>query len=508
MTESRTRGQFHFSLRAARVSGPSNLSDCKKACAVFLLCAATAIACSAQTLTTLFSFDGSANGANPGDMILVQGLDGDFYGTTEEGGSLGGGTVFKISPAGTLTTIYNFCGSSDCTDGIVPRGGLVQATNGHFYGTTLGGGANGKGTIFEVTSEGAEKILYSFCSETNCADGGSPFAGLIQASDGNFYGTTSAGGNNSTSCPSDGCGTVFNVTPTGTLTTLYAFCTQALCADGAEPLAGLVQGTDGNLYGTTSVGGIGFGTIFRVSAKGTVSTLHTFDSSDGAFPEAGLVEAESGFYGTTSEGGAKSSYGTVYKIMAPGTLGAESFDGSHGAFPSAGLVLATDGNLYGTTSAGGGNPQNCKMSPGCGTLFKMGPGRLLTSLYTFCLQTGCPDGFSPAGGLVQGTDGNFYGTTGAGGLGFHGTVFSLSVGLGPFIKTLPISGKVAAPVFILGTNLTGATSVTFNGTPAAFTVVSSSEITTTVPTGATSGTVQVTTPSGTLLSNVAFRVTP
>jgi uncharacterized repeat protein (TIGR03803 family) len=483
--------------------------------AVFLLCATVASTSHAQSFSTLFSFDGT-NGTQP-VASLVQGLDGNFYGTTESGGYVGGGfgpagTVFKITPSGTLTTLYDFDDCETCVDGGSPEAGLVLATDGNFYGTTVGGGANGgasKGTVFQITPGGTLTTLYSFCAKTNCADGSGPAAGLVQATHGNFYGTTSGGGSNDTSC-SGGCGTVFKITPSGTLTTLYSFCSQANCSDGTQPLAGLVQAADGSLYGTTRLGGAsGYGTTFKMSRSGILTTLHSFDLNDGAFPYAELVQgADGNFYGTTNEAGLY-SYGTVFKMTPAGAVAGSAFDGAEGAFPSAGVVQATDGNFYGTTSAGGsGSSQGCDPTPGCGTIFKVDPKGVLTTLYSFCIQTNCPDGNSPIGGLVQGTDGNFYGTTSTGGSGYNGTFFRLSVGLRPFVKTLPTSGKAGASVIILGTNLTGATGVSFNGTAAAFTVVSSSEITTSVPSGATSGTVQVTAPSVVLLSNVGFRVRP
>ena len=179
-----------------------------------------------------------------------------------------------------------------------------------------------------------------------------------------------------------------------------------------------------------------------------------------------------------------------------------------GSAPVAGLVQATNGDFYGTTPNGGAGSY---CGGGCGTVFRITPSGRLTTLYMFCSQTGCTDGSSSHAPLVQATNGDFYGTTVLGGANDTcpsgcGTVFSLSLGLGAFVETQPTSGKVGSAVKILGTNLTGATSVTFKGTAAVFTVKSASEITTTVPTGATTGTVQVVTPSGTLSSNVAFRV--
>jgi uncharacterized repeat protein (TIGR03803 family) len=222
--------------------------------------------------------------------------------------------------------------------------------------------------------------------------------------------------------------------------------------------------------------------------------LHNFQGPDGDEPDAGLVQGANGnFYGTTAQGGANGD-GTVFKITLTGTLTTlHSFDGTDGSLPAAALIQATDGNFYGTTVAGGTD----------GTVFKITPSGKLTTVHDF----DGTDGISPQAALVQGTNGKFYGTAPFGGTSSDGTIFILSVGLGPFVETQPTSGKVGEPVKILGTDLTGATSVTFNGTAAVFKVVSASLITTNVPTGATTGTVQVKTPRGTLRSNVVFRVT-
>jgi uncharacterized repeat protein (TIGR03803 family) len=465
----------------------TKLNGWKQVFSVSLLCAATAIASPAQTFTTLVNFDG-ANGALPYFMSLIQGTDGNYYGTTQGGGVFGDGTVFKITPGGTLTTLYSFCAQAGCTDGSYPYAGLVQASNGNFYGTTLEGGTTGYGTVFKITSAGTLTTLHSF----DYTDGASPASVLMQASNGDLYGTTRNGGT------SGNYGTVFKITLGATLTTLHIFLGYT-AGDGANPYAGLVQGTNGDLYGTTLAGGTpNAGTIFRMTPAGALTPLYAFSpDDDGAYnPYCGLVQAANGdFYGTTFGGGVN-GYGIVFKITPGGTLTTlYSFDDTDGASIYAGLVLATDGNFYGTTSAGGTNQD--------GTVFKITPGGTLTTLHIFDRT----DGSNPFGGLMQATNGTFYGTTYAGGTDeFDGTVFSLSVGLGAFVETRPTSGAVGASVIILGSNLTGATSVTFNGTAAAFTVVSASEIRTTVPIGATTGAVKVTRPSGTLQSGVVFRV--
>lgn len=447
---------------------------------IILLFAAAAIVSPAQSFTALLSFNGT-NGAGPSGS-LVQGIDGNLYGTTQLSGAYLSGTLFRISPGGALTTVYNFGNS---TDGANPVAGLVQTRNREFYGTTYVGGVNGAGTIFKITPGGTFTTLYSF----NSTDGAGPQAGLIHATNGNFYGTTSAGGAN-------GYGTVFEITPGGMLTTLHSF---DFSTDGAYPNVALVQAVNGSLYGTTSGGGANDnGTVFKITAGGALTTLHNFNYSiDGAGPSGALVQAANGIlYGTTSGGGANGA-GTVFKITPSGTLTTMySFGLTDGANPVAGLIQANDGNLYGTTSGGGAN--------GYGTVFTITPAGALTTLHSF----DSTDGAHPVAGLVQATDGNFYGTASSSGASGDGTLFSLSVGLGPFVTTLPASAKVGATVIILGTNLTGATSVSFNGTAAVFTVGPPSLISTIVPTGASTGKVQVATPSGTLSSNVAFWVRP
>src|ERR1039458_4769561 len=290
----------------------SNLNWGTRACAVLVLCATTAIALPAQTLTTLYSFCPQTNctdGAGP-QAGLVQATNGGLYGTTLGGGTNSAGTIFKITPGGTLTTLYSFCPQTNCTDGAGPQAGLVQAANGDLYGTTYHGGTNGGGTVFKITPGGTLTTLYSFCSQSGCPDGDAPYAGLVQATDGNFYGTTRYGGANDYA---NDYGSVFRITPGGTLTTLYSFCSQPNCPDGAFPSAGLVQAANGDLYGTTFDGGAGgFDTVFKITPGGTLTTLNSFNGTDGEGPYAGLVQAADGdFYGTTSEA---SNGGTIFKL--------------------------------------------------------------------------------------------------------------------------------------------------------------------------------------------------
>jgi uncharacterized repeat protein (TIGR03803 family) len=391
---------------------------------LFAFCSAMAVASPAQTLTTLVSFAGP-NGAEPRYGSLVLGTDGNFYGTTRGGGAHSGGTVFKMTPSGTLTTLYSFCPQMGCSDGSDPDAGLVLGSDGNFYGVTTGGGASASGTVFKITPTGTLTVLHSFIG----SDGYDPVGTLLQASDGNFYGTTMAEGG------AHGSGTVFKITSNGTLTTVYNFCSLSACADGGTPFAGLLQGTDGNLYGTTSSGGQFFlyGTAFRITLSGTLTTLHSFNASDGSAPYAKLVQASDGnYYGTTSSGGSGQNCtfgcGTAFKITPSGTFTSlHSFNMTDGSYVIAGLIQASDGNFYGATGYGGSS-HNC--GNGCGTLFKMTPGGTLTTLHNFAGFS--TEGSLPVAALIQGSNGNFYGTTEAGGSVGDGAVFSLS---GPPVPT-------------------------------------------------------------------------
>jgi uncharacterized repeat protein (TIGR03803 family) len=461
---------------------------CKTICVLLVFSAAAVVASpAANTFTTLASFNGT-KGASPSYAPLVQGLNGNLYGTTSSGGANGYGTIFQITTGGTLTTLHSF----NNTDGAYPCAGLIQATNGNLYGTTYSGGANGYGTVFDITAAGTLTTLHNF----DLTDGAYPCAQLVQMLAGDFYGTTLQGGAN-------GYGTIFTINAR-TLTTVHSFS----LSDGASPYTlvfpypGLMPVTYGDLYGITSGGGAnGDGTVFKITAGNAVSTKHSFDMTDGLSPYASLVQGTTGnFFGTTEYGGSGSCVngcGTVFQSTPLGAVTTlHSFNVTDGQNPQAGLVQATDGNFYGTTYSGGAN--------GYGTVFEITIGGTLTTLYNFDVT----DGEYPQAGLLQATDGNFYGVTYSGGASGDGTVFQLVTGLAPFVQALQSYGKVGTKAYFLGTNLTGATSVSFNGTPATFTVVSASEITATVPIGATTGTVAVTTPSGTLNSNVVFRVTP
>ena len=360
--------------------------------------AGVAINCESN-FSLLHAFAGlSGDGSGP-YHTLIQGSDGDFYGTTLAGGVSNAGTIFKIAPGGTEALVYSFAAT--------PYAGLVQGSDGNIYGTTASGGSSGRGTVFKIAPGGTETVVYSFPAGSS-----DPYTGLVQGSDGNFYGTTGAGG------ASDD-GTVFKITPGGSATVLHAF--PKVGSDGQTPYAGLIQGSDGNFYGTTYFGGShGFGTVFKVTPGGVETVLYSFaGGSDGANPYADVIQGSDGnFYGTTYNGGA-GGLGTVFKLTPSGTETVlYSFaGGSDGANPEAGLTQAGDGNFYGATYLGG--------SAGAGTIFMITPSGTETIMHTFA--AGSSDGANPSANLVLGSDGNLYGSTYAGGTGGVGTFFKISL---------------------------------------------------------------------------------
>ena len=372
----------------------------RRAILLLVLCAVLSKIAFSQVLTTLVSFNGT-NGGGPFSS-LVLGSDGNFYGTTTYGGNsqgLGFGTVFKVTPQGALTSLYSFQGD---IDGYSPNAPLVQASDGNFYGTTIYGGAHNDGTIFRITPQGSLTTIHNFA----LGDGYQPYAGLLQGTDGELYGTTVFGG-------SYNAGTIFKTTLGGMLTSIHGF----LTSDGGMPYAGLLQASDGNFYGTTRSGGSsGDGTVFRVTSQGPLTTLHSFNNADGEYPYAGLVQATDGnFYGATYYGGAYAC-GVVFKITPQGILTLlHEFNCTDGWYAN-NLIQGRDGNLYGTTIFGG-NTQLC--GAGCGTIYQITLQGKLTTIYRF----NGVDGQGPSG-LTEINDGEFYGTTG-GGTSNDGTVFRL-----------------------------------------------------------------------------------
>jgi uncharacterized repeat protein (TIGR03803 family) len=422
----------------------TKVNGLKMGCALLAVCIAT-IPGRAQVFKTLITFDGT-NGANPVGA-LVQGADGNLYGTASAGGANSDGTVFKITPDGTLTTLHSF----DGTDGAAPDGALVQAADGDFYGTTRWGGTiancgqiNGCGTVFKITPHGTLTTLHSFSGPPT--EGSQPIGGLVQGGDGNFYGTTAYGGAGHCvdDLNGDGCGSVFKITTDGSLTILHNFTTSG----GAYPWAPLIRGIDGNFYGTTSVSSgqydNGGGTVYRITKAGTLTTLYTFCAqkhcADGQNPYGWLVQdADGNFYGTTYAGGygAECPYysrncGAVFKLS---TKGKETVlyrfcsreNCADGAYPFAGLTLDASGSLYGTTLFGGAHCEGGN-DFGCGTAFKLTTKGEETVLHSFCAQKGCADGKVPYGSMKD-TNGKLYGTTYTGGDACSpsgcGTLFSL-----------------------------------------------------------------------------------
>jgi uncharacterized repeat protein (TIGR03803 family) len=394
-----------------------------------------------EAIETLAVF-GGANGANPGNII--QGSQGDFYGTTYTGGTYDKGTVFEIPLNKQVITLVNFNG----TDGASPDSHIVQAPDGVFYGTTREGGTYNKGTIFSFTHSTFHTIV-SF----NGVNGDTPAAGLLRGSDGRFYGTTTAGG-------AGGHGTIFALSRNGTLQTLASFSG----ANGSDP-GPLLRGSDGNLYGMTGEGGqMNDGTIFRYTPGGQITTIFVFDGANGANPHARLSQLPDGtYFGTTTNGGAY-NLGTVFSFTlnkssaqssprnsvfmdvayTPGTPLVNfhsllSFNGTNGSHPSSALVPWSNGyfymerlwdnlwiksstvqwsgvNLSGTTSGGG--------SSGHGTAFQISEDGTLTTLLTFDGTQGHVMGTIP-NSLTAGDDGDLYGTTYYGGPSNGGTAFRI-----------------------------------------------------------------------------------
>jgi uncharacterized repeat protein (TIGR03803 family) len=466
-----------------------------------LLCGASALlfasfACG-QTVRELFSFSNANSSAGPATVTLVQGRDGGLYGTTYGDGRTvtTDGAVFKVSTAGGKFTALHAFASADGTN---PQGGLTLGADGNYYGTTIIGGTSGAGTLFKVTPTGAFTALHQFASGS---DGGSPFAPPIEAADGSLYGVTFEGNSDTNTN-----GNVFQYNPSSGLFTIIL----SLSQDGSQGLAvwaPLLEASDGTLYGTASQGGAnGCGTIFNLTTSGTVLNVYSFTcGAGGSFPASALIQAVDGnFYGTTAEGGAFTKNGdcvfgcgTIFKLSGGviSTLYAFSGDPTDGASAIAGLVEGTDGELYGSTHWGGRD--------NVGTLYRISTSGQYQLLYSFVQRFGQ----YADGTLAQDTSGVFYGTTVKGGAYGEGSLYSLNMGLSPFIALVRYTGYIGRPVEILGQGLKGATAVTINGVPAtSFKIVSNTYMTAVIPAGATTGPVVVTTSTGTLTSNHNLRI--
>ncbi len=403
--------------------------------------AATVIQAAAATqLRTTVTFNGP-NGESPYAGLILDDA-GNLYGTTPNGGLYGYGTVFELSPGAngwTETVLYSFCQFS-CLEGSNPWAALLLDSEGNLYGTTTFGGAHSMGIVFELSKAAngmwAEKVLYSFCSSTKCADGSVPEAPLIFGADGQLYGTTSEGGQGSCLASNSGCGVAFELTPGAnghwSETVLYTFTGGD---DGGTPIAGLVADSSGNLYGNTWLGGANLrGVVYElsgVSGAWTETVLHQFceyqSCFDGGYPKARLTLGPGGvLYGTTGGGGKQSNsnitgYGVVFRLASNGGVWTENvlyaFSGADGDYPSASVVFDSRGNLYGTTVDGG--------TSNLGTVFELSPSGDQwneTVLHSF---SGQDDGSEPYCTLAVDSAGILFGTTGFGGAKGYGTVFGL-----------------------------------------------------------------------------------
>jgi uncharacterized repeat protein (TIGR03803 family) len=343
----------------------------------------------------------NSDGANP-DSSLIEDAKGNFFGTALGGGVNGDGTVFEINGSGEFSMIAAFAGSN----GSQPYAGLIQYSDGNLYGTTVTGGADLDGTVFQVTEGGSITNLASF----DGGNGANPLASLVLGEDGNFYGTTQAGGAN-------GDGAVFYVTPAGDLTAVASF----NGTDGAQPYGSLIAGSNGVFLGTASVGGANNGgAVFSFTSVGGLSLLDSFplsgdSDSEGSNPTSGLTLGSDGdYYGTTNTGGAY-DYGTIFKVTASGSLQTIcSFDGENGAYPYSGVTEGPDGDFYGAAPEGGANND--------GVVFQLTPAGKLTAIVSF--EGG--NGAFPLGALTLGADGSLYGTTQQGGANGTGTVFKVT----------------------------------------------------------------------------------
>jgi len=457
---------------------------------MFLIATSTLVY--SQVFTPLYELGTNSGEPNQPLGVFAQGRDGNLYSTSYGGGAHGdAGTVFRLTPGGALKVLYSFDPAG--VGAVHPSSGLTLGIDGNLYGTTQVGGPDNAGTVFKITPSGTTTILHTFSAHT---EGSRPEVAPIQGTDGNFYGTTHYD-------HFEGhYGGVYKMTRSGKLTVLAV-------GIGSIP-SGLIQGTDGSFYGTTRGTGAGDGTAFKITPQGKFKTLHTFVGypGDGNLPYGPPIEAIDGnFYGTTQKGGAHNA-GTFYKMSPPGVvtiLFSFPAPGTQGYWPLASPVQASDGNFYGTAYGGG--------TKGTGALFRISPAGSYELLYNDF--TGV-SGTHPEEPLLQNTNGIFYSATYEGGTGtgvnclYCGVLYSLNVGLDPFVAFLPqqSSGKVGKTISLFGQGLTGTTAVRFGGASASFTVVSDTYLIATIPSEAQSGMINVDTPGGILASNKFFRVTP
>lgn len=441
-----------------------------------------------QTYQDLYDFDCNTGACNPFDSgQLTQGADGNLYGTTTDDNTNNFGTIFMVTPSGTHMQLFQFNGSN----GARPVAGLTLASDGNFYGTTSAGG-KGYGTVFRFTPPSTLTVLHVF----NFTDGSNPESAPVQAKDGNLYGATYPG-------------TTYRITlPAGTFKQL-PHNTPGFTIDP------LLLASDGNLYGTTfngGPGGSGPGTVFQMTTAGAIKVIHNFTDtgSDGGFPDSPLTQgADGNLYGTTAEGGTNNS-GEIFKLTLAGSFTMlHSFDVYTGSFgvnndgggPVAGLLFASDGNLYGANSLGG--------AFGNGTLFRATTGGAFTKLYDF--GTGLESGPQPLATLMEHTNGIYYGAADGSANSGSGNIYSL-IPQGS-IQILKVAGPVwvkpGDPVEILGNNLNEISTIAFAGVQAQFQPGSDTYFVAQVPFLAVDGLITATYLSGEQIeSQMAMRILP
>lgn len=465
----------------------------------------------AQAFAVVHTFTGTPDGSSPSQANVLD-LNGTLLGTTSSGGTFGYGTIFMLGSAGKEIVLYNFTGG---TDGASPNSGLVRDVKGNLYGTAQFGGdlscflfgLPGCGVVYKVSAGGVFSVLYTF---TGGNDGAYP-QGVILDTAGNLYGPTFFGGSLSS-------GVVYKLDSAGNETVLYNF---TFGADGGEPNGFLSMDAAGNLYGATIGGGNlshckggGCGVVFKIDTGGHESVLYTFAGPDGAIPSGALLmDSKGDLYGTTNFGGDPNcnnvsffvGCGVVFKVTPAGTEKVlHTFTGPDGANPSYGLLRDSAGNLFSTTAYGG--------TANSGTIFEIDSKGVERVLHSF---NGTTDGTLPYSGLTRDSKGNLYTNT------IYGGDLSCTVGTTPGCGTVvklvappeitvlsPTSGPVGTAVTISGVSLSQTTKVRFNGIAASFTVNSDTRVTATVPEGATTGKIGISSPGGSTQSPTSFTVTP
>ncbi len=474
----------------------SRLTPASIFCAWLALTLLAALPAAAQTPTTVLALTGAAGQpVSPDGTTIAQGRDGNLYLTSQFGGPSTAPTLFKVTPAGVLTSVYS------------PGGilfGTTLGTDGDIYASNYNGGANGFGDLFKVTPSGTATLLYTFLFSSGPAN---PYAPPIEAASGIYYGTTIESEERDGYVPES---VAYSVTPAGVFKIVHTF----TGTDGQNVYASLVQGTDGNFYGCSAAGGTdNDGVIFKMTAAGTVTVLHNFAGTDGAGCYYSLVQGTDGnFYGVA--GGGADSVGVVFKISPSGVYSViHNFNGTtDGSYPNASLIQATDGNLYGVTGSQGNGD--------AGSIYKVTTAGVLTTLYSF---TSGADGGIPQTALMQHTNGLLYGSTYTGGdlncfttvyYGGQsvinagcGVIFSLNIKAKPFVRLVSTSGKVGSKIGVLGQDFSASSVVKFNGmTATTVTRTGTTFLMATVPAGATDGKVTVTTGTTTLTSAQKFVV--